>query len=68
MEIKWRQHSKDSGISVSHFWISSINVPQREMLLNILVAYKWLHLYINSPLKKKKKENKLAVRDSKELA
>lgn len=41
---------------VSHFWVSSINVPQREMLLNILVAYKWLHFYINSLFGKKREK------------
>lgn len=54
---------------VSHFWISSINVPQREMLSNTLVAYKWLHFYRNSLMgKEKKRENDLAIGDSKKPA
>lgn len=59
MKIQARRKSNGDSIlgswhfRVSHFWISSINIPQREMVLNIFVAYKWLHLYINSLLKKR---------------
>lgn len=53
---------------VSHFCISSINVPQREMLSNTLVAYKWL-IFIEIHLwGGKKREEDLAIGDSKELA
>lgn len=49
---------------VSLFWISSINVPQKEMLLSTLIAYKWLHFYKNSLIgkgeKKKQTEKDLA--------
>lgn len=56
---------------VSHFWISSINVAQREMLSDTLVAYKWLHfleIHLLGKNKKREREKDLAIRDPKELA
>lgn len=74
MKIQARRKSNGDGFLSAlalpsfSFLISSINVPWREILLNILVAYKWLNLYINSPLKKEKTEKELTIRGSKEEA
>lgn len=74
MKIQARRKSNGDGflralaLPSFSFLISSINVPWREILLNILVAYKWLNLYINSPLKKEKTEKELTIRGSKEEA